>query len=577
MTQAGVERWVYRYDGSEDDVDRAYSIATASDNNIYAAGGCDGLGYLGDFIVISLSDSGAERWLYRHNGPGNDQDCAFSVVAGSDGNLYVAGTSSDSASERYFLVVSLTDSGTERWVYRYEGVGEKWDRARCILAAPDGNVYAAGSSSSDLIVVSLADSGGERWVYRYNGPGNGHDEAWSIAMDSIGNIYAAGESYDTGTQGDLTVVSLTDSGTERWVYRYNGSGDDWDWAYSIAAGADGNVYAAGQSYGSGMYDDFTIVSLTDLGVERWVYLCSGPEVGEGWARCIAAQPGAGVYAVGQTRGMGTAGDFTAVSLTDSGVERWVYRYNGPGNNWDRASSVLIGSDGNLYAAGESYGSGTGMDFIVISLGPDGFLDVAVSGIDLPPDTVFVDSIYGVRALVRNFGSVTVTFDAVAAIDGYFDTVQVQNLRPGSTSLEDFQNWQVPPADSTTYTMTVCTVTPGDIDTTNDCMQKTIFAYNPTGVQERPDRTLVADFGLAENLPNPFRHSTAISYSVPAATEVTLAIYDITGRLVETLVSETQQPGMHQVQWNRKRNPSGVYFYRINAGSFTETRKMVAVE
>ena len=76
-----------------------------------------------------------------------------------------------------------------------------------------------------------------------------------------------------------------------------------------------------------------------------------------------------------------------------------------------------------------------------------------------------------------------------------------------------------------------------------------------------------------------------SNSLPAVTNVTLSIYDITGRLVETLVNETKQPGIHHVRWDRRLNPSGVYFYRLKAcpeksrraGEFVETRKMVVVE
>jgi hypothetical protein len=85
------------------------------------------------------------------------------------------------------------------------------------------------------------------------------------------------------------------------------------------------------------------------------------------------------------------------------------------------------------------------------------------------------------------------------------------------------------------------------------------------------------FRLLQSFPNPFHGSTAISYSLPQSSQVTLTIYDITGRLVETLVNETQEPGIHRVRWNRDTDPSGVYFYRLKAGEFVETRKMVVVE
>jgi hypothetical protein len=107
---------------------------------------------------------------------------------------------------------------------------------------------------------------------------------------------------------------------------------------------------------------------------------------------------------------------------------------------------------------------------------------------------------------------------------------------------------------------------------------TVISLGPgVGVEERLNRPAISSFRLLQNKPNPFHNSTAVSYSLPTISEVTLSIYDITGRLVETLVDERQQPGIHQVQWNRRDNPSGVYFYRLEAGGFVETRKMVVVE
>jgi flagellar hook assembly protein FlgD len=98
-----------------------------------------------------------------------------------------------------------------------------------------------------------------------------------------------------------------------------------------------------------------------------------------------------------------------------------------------------------------------------------------------------------------------------------------------------------------------------------------------GVAERLNLIPAPEFHLYQNHPNPLHGSATISYSLPQDSQVTLSIYDITGRLVETLVNGTQQSGIHQVQWNRKDNPSGVYFYRLRASGFLETRKMMVVE
>lgn len=205
-------------------------------------------------------------------------------------------------------------------------------------------------------------------------------------------------------------------------------------------------------------------------------------------------------------------------------------------------------------------------------------DAGLISIDAPGDTVFTDSLITPAATVGNFGNVPETFDVIATIDGYADTVRVTGLPPDSATQRTFKNWEVPPTDSVTYTMVVCTNAAGDIDTTNDCAQKSIFAYNPVGVEEEFRRMLqIVDFRLGQNEPNPFTRSTAICYSLPVASRVTLEVYDIAGRLVGTLVDKRQGPGVYQVQWDRKTTPSSVYFYRLKAGDYTCTKKMVVVD
>src|SRR4030042_4694766 len=90
----------------------------------------------------------------------------------------------------------------------------------------------------------------ERWVYKYNGSGNADDIAVSITCGDDGNIYAAGQSRGNGSGFDFTIVSLLPDGTERWVYTYNGPGNADDIAKQIVYGLDGNIYACGHSVGA---------------------------------------------------------------------------------------------------------------------------------------------------------------------------------------------------------------------------------------------------------------------------------------------------------------------------------------
>ena len=86
-----------------------------------------------------------------------------------------------------------------------------------------------------------------------------------------------------------------------------------------------------------------------------------------------------------------------------------------------------------------------------------------------------------------------------------------------------------------------------------------------------------EFHLEQNYPNPFNPTTNISYQLPINNSVSLKIYDVLGREVKSLVNERQIAGTHSVTLNAGNLPSGVYFYRLQAGSFTETKKLVLVK
>jgi hypothetical protein len=86
-----------------------------------------------------------------------------------------------------------------------------------------------------------------------------------------------------------------------------------------------------------------------------------------------------------------------------------------------------------------------------------------------------------------------------------------------------------------------------------------------------------NFMLTQNFPNPFNASTTIKYAIREETYVTVQIYDLLGRNVAVLVDENQQPGYHQVNWDASSVPSGVYFYKLQAGDFTKTKKMMLVK
>lgn len=106
----------------------------------------------------------------------------------------------------------------------------------------------------------------------------------------------------------------------------------------------------------------------------------------------------------------------------------------------------------------------------------------------------------------------------------------------------------------------------------------------TGIED--EAPLPDDYSLSQNYPNPFNPSTTISYHLPAASSVTLTLFDILGRKVATIIDRVQEAGNHRITINTADTrtfsdlnelPSGVYFYRLQAGEFSSTRKMTLLK
>lgn len=102
-------------------------------------------------------------------------------------------------------------------------------------------------------------------------------------------------------------------------------------------------------------------------------------------------------------------------------------------------------------------------------------------------------------------------------------------------------------------------------------------FNSVLGAEEPGNTIPSEYSLKQNYPNPFNPVTRISYSIPVKSFVTVKIFDILGREIQTLVNDSRLPGNYSVEFNGSGLPSGVYFYHLSAGTYSETKKMILVK
>ncbi|MBI5403263.1 MAG: T9SS type A sorting domain-containing protein [Ignavibacteriae bacterium] len=84
------------------------------------------------------------------------------------------------------------------------------------------------------------------------------------------------------------------------------------------------------------------------------------------------------------------------------------------------------------------------------------------------------------------------------------------------------------------------------------------------------------FSLSQNYPNPFNPATNIKYQIANNKFISLKVFDILGKEIESLVNEKQSAGTYEVNWNGSQYPSGVYFYRLVTDGFTDTKKMILI-
>jgi len=377
ITPAGAETVLYAFaGGASDGSGPGAALIQASDGNFYgttAGGGTSGGG-----TVFKIAPSGFETVLYAFAGTATDgSDPGAALIQAGDGNFY--GTTSLGGTAGVGTVFKVTPAGVETILHSFTVGTDGRQPVAALIQASDGNFYGTtyqGGSSGDGVVFKVTPAGVETVFYAFTGAAPNGNPRGAVIQDSDGNFYGA-TAYG-GTSGSGTVFKITPTGSEAVLHSFSSAAEGQN-PVGLIQGSDGSLY--GTTSGGGTNGHGTVFKITPAGVETAIYsFAGGPTDGDNPTSLVQGSDG-NLY--GTTLLGGTTGNGTVFKFTPAGVERTLYSFASGTTDGSGPSAALIqASDGNFYGT-TTYGgaSGNGTVFKITPAGVETVLYSFAGGTD----------------------------------------------------------------------------------------------------------------------------------------------------------------------------------------------------
>jgi hypothetical protein len=534
---------------------------------------------------------------------GNNDDFGEGIAVDGSGNAYVTGDtySSDfptvnpydgSLNDSFDVFIAKLNSAGNAMLYSTYLGGSADDRARGIAVDGSGNTYVTGfthssnfptvnpygwslNGSCDVFVAKLNAAGNDLSYSTYLG-GSSNDGGLSISIDNSGQAFVTGYTYssdfpmvnpyDGSFNGsyDVFATKLNAAGNNLSYSTYLG-GNSNDAGYGITVDGSGQAYVTGftgsydfptvnpyEGSKSALYDVFvTKLSSTGNSLIYSTFL-GGSNYDEG--NSIAVDDSGQAYVTGFTASY----EFPMVNPYDGswngGTDAFAAKFNSAGNNLlystylgginlDAGYDIAVDNSGQAHVTGVTSSSDFPIQnpFQTYQESNDAFMiELSLSGNSLIYSTYLGGSNndYCSSVDVDSSGNVYMT---------------------GSTNSSDFPT----------------TLGAFDISYNGGYDVFVVKFGTETGTDDIDP--MPSAFSLSQNYPNPFNAQTTIRFSLSNKSMVSIDIFDILGRKIKTLAEGIESAGDHQEIWHASGQSSGIYFYRIRAGDFQETKRMLLLK
>ncbi len=578
-------------------------------------------------VAVSMYGQAPDTlWTKHYGGAGDDR--GFCIQQTLDGGYIVSGKYNVALTGDDMYLLKLDATGNQTWEMFFGGSGTEFGYS--VQQTTDSGYVVAGYTNSmgaggyDYYLVKTNSNGNPQGARTYGASQN--DYAYSIQQTTNNGYVLVGLSYSYGLGGDVYLVKTNTNGTVAWDTNYGGA--DLDVGYCVQQTDDGGYVIVGSTYSATTYDDVYLVKTDASGAVEWDTTYGGASGDYGYA--VRQTSDHGYIIAGSTYSFGP-NNIYAIKTDSLGNVQWD-SYYGTGNNFDKGHSVEQTADGGYVFAGYSWdGVSALFDLYIVktnSLGTvewtknipafGGFsgeeyrysikqtsdLGYTIAGwtnnifstdddvfivrlappgpdIEVSPDTLLfvVNDTTGPgpddtdTMEVSNIGNAELVVDSIKAIQPWITSVSPSSFTVSPGNEQDvLVSVDAAGLNNGTYPTAVLIYSNDPV--TPVYAELAILTVNITGILENETNRVTDQVMLYAVPPKHAGSSVPIRFVIPEQSSIALKIYDISGKLVNTLCQGIYEQGEYNLMWNSSQISAGVYFINLEVNGQNLGRKVI---
>jgi hypothetical protein len=515
------------------------------------------------------------EWIRFYSGPPSSPDTPEGMVVDKAGNVLVTGSSIESTvSGTDFVTIKYSPNGEVLWRAIYDRSNNA-DLPYSIAADDHRNIYVTGASVSgsgyDIVTIKYNTLGAIQWTAVYQG--QYYDRPTHISVDRMGNVYVAGLTDRTLMLRDYLMIKYNSQGVQQWVV-FEPSGSLFDLPVSLQLDMESNAYLCAYVNGAEGWSNILTAKFDPDGSLLWKKIFGGPTSIEYPAEMIL-DSSQNVYVTGVSEDTSGAADFVTMKYGPNGDLVWYNRFDGGSVGNAVPRSICIDSEGSIFVTGT-----IDRNFVTVKLDNKGnelthfsfsnssqSNDRAINNIIDRHDRLYITG-NAMETSSQGWKNITLCYNKNGQLLG-------KNIIE-TTSFQSFSKDVYMDTDNQSNVYICANIdSSGLVGSQGDfCTVK----YSKLLGINSGNYAFASRYSMSQNYPNPFNPQTTIDYELSFAGNVKIAVYDISGKEIETLVAKLQFPGQFRTIFEGSGVSSGVYFYSLLInGKEIDTKKMLLLK